>query len=125
VTDPVCSAAPPDPAVVELEPILISARPTAGASMPVPVGEIATRCMSKLDAVAIAALGAPASPLLAGLVAFKAGLELGECIATTLHEVAEDASVRRALEQCADAGGHPESLIAGTLTCEVPVEVAP
>ena len=52
MTDPIRSGGqPPAP---HYEPVLISTDPAHGPSVPVPVGQIALQCLSKLDGAAIA-----------------------------------------------------------------------
>jgi hypothetical protein len=126
--DPVQSTGPapasePEPTVIELEPITISASPSSGPpAVPLPVGDIAVECLSKLIGVAGAVAGAASNPVLGGALAFKSALELGQCAAETTNRIEEEASIRHALETCAAAGGTPIGLLPGQLTCAVPKE---
>jgi hypothetical protein len=125
MTEPLRPAAPsPAPASIELEPVLISARPAASSSVPIPVAEVALECLAKLDGAVLALAARPVHPAIGGLVALKAGLELGQCVAESIGKIREEASVRQALERCAEQGGTPLGLVDGTLTCGVPAEVA-
>ena len=124
MTEPIRSAgSTPAPNVIELEPILISARPSESESVPIPIGKIALECGSELGGVAIAALATRASLLVAGLTAFKAGWDLGECVTETIEENRKEVAVRRALERCAETGGTPVEQIGGGFECSFPEEV--
>jgi hypothetical protein len=124
MTDPIRSSGPaPEHNVIELEPITISASPGSGApAVPMPIGEIAADCLSKLAGVAAAGVTASAMPLVGALVGLKAGLELGECAREVTDRVEQEAAIRHALEQCAAEGGTPLGLLPGELTCGIPVE---
>lgn len=123
MTEPVCT--PPqshEPRAIDIEPVVIKASPSQGApAAPLPVGELAAECLSKLDGVAIAVLAASPNPLLGALVGLKAGLELGQCARETIVRAQEQADIRRAIDQCVNEGGTPIGLLPGQVTCAVPV----
>ena len=124
MTEPIRSAgSAPPPNVIELEPILISARPAESENVPIPVGKIALECAREVGGVALAVIATPANPLVAALAGFKAGLDLGECLAETIDRDRQEVSVRRALERCAAAGGTPIRHADGVLECGVQAEV--
>ncbi|HEY3499332.1 MAG TPA: hypothetical protein VGK73_31805 [Polyangiaceae bacterium] len=121
MTEPIRPPGQAAPATVELEPITITGSASTGASsVPVPIGDIARQCLSKLDGAVLAIAAAPANPVIAVLGAFKAGLELGECAAETVHRTQEEAFVREAIATCAAEGGTPVGYVPGELICAVP-----
>lgn len=132
MTDPIRPAGPTsEPHVIELDPVIITAGadpielksiPVYPMSVPVPLGELATHCLSKLDGVAVAVLAGAADPPLGALMALKSGLEIGECARETVDRVEREAGVRRAIAQCAAEGGTPLGMLPDSLTCAVPVE---
>jgi len=124
MTEPIRSGAPaPEPTVVDLEPITITASPASGPpAAPLPIGELAAECLSEFAGIAAAGVTGLTNPLAGIVVGFKAGLDLGECAADAVQHHAEQASIRHAIETCVAEGGTPIGLLPGELTCAVPAE---
>jgi len=89
----------------------------------VPASELVTECSGKAIGVglAIAAAGG-GNPLIAAIGAFKAGLDVGQCIAKTMNGADQRATEERAIEMCREDGGTPIGTVADELICEMPTE---
>ncbi len=114
------SAEAPAAHTIDLEPIVITERapkPTAG--VPLPIADLVVQCGDEGVAVAAAALSAAANPAIGLIASAGAGGALGACITQTIHHAETEASIRRALDRCLDAGGTPAGAIDGILTCVV------
>lgn len=115
------SSQSPAPPVIDLEPVLITghaSKPAAPA--PVPVKEVARECVAEGVGIAAALLSKGSTNLLAvAAAAGGAGIAFGACVTKTTHQLETDASIRRAIERCVDAGGAPGGAVDGTLHCFV------
>jgi hypothetical protein len=105
---------------IDLEPVVITGRATkAAASVPVPIGDIALQCSDEGASVAVAVLSTAANPAIGLIASAGAGAALGACVTQTVIHAETEASIRRALDRCLDAGGTPAGVIDHTLTCLV------
>jgi hypothetical protein len=121
---------PPSPGVTKL---LEQAQAQSAASKPFvkpPVaskpdlGHTALKCAGEIDALAVLVLGGTRGPLIAGLTAFKVGLDLGKCFARENAAAEQSASNARAISECESHGGTPLGVVDrgdhNELICAVP-----
>jgi hypothetical protein len=84
----------------------------------VPLSELATRCLSELDAIALGA--ASRNPLIAALAGLKAGIDLGYCIEEAQREENLSSFVREAERTCREHGGAPVGVRGDQFICITP-----
>lgn len=118
--DPVTGTSPAIQ-TIDLQPVVITGSATKpGATVPVPIAEVARECVDEASAVAVAVLSrAVTTPTLAVLATGAASLTFGACAAKSIEDKKMEASIRRAIDRCVDGGGMPAGAFDGTLTCIV------
>ena len=122
--DPVGQAPAQSSQPIDVEPVYVSGDARTPASVAEsakpPLMDTAIGCLPKVDGAALALMSVTAaSPLVGVLGAFKAGLELGQCMRRQENAAVEPALIRQALERCAADGGTAVRTVEGKLTCEV------
>ena len=84
-------------------------------------GDIALTCLGEMGGLALGTVGATAlHPMLGTLAAFKAGYDVGKCVALERNAALQAESDARGIAQCEADGGVPVSISAGVVTCLVP-----
>lgn len=89
-------------------------------------GEVALRCLGEVSGVALGVVGATAvGPMIGVLGAFKAGYDVGKCVALERNEALRIEGEARAVGECEASGGIPVAMAAGVVTCLVEKDVQP
>lgn len=111
----------PEPATIDLEPVLITGRLREPPPDPeLDLAQVALGCAEKISATAVALLAATSSAPVAGILgALQAGEELGICIGKAKADAREQASIQRALTECAEDGGTAVGIIQHEVSCLV------
>ncbi|HEY6559816.1 MAG TPA: hypothetical protein VI072_21180 [Polyangiaceae bacterium] len=83
-------------------------------------GDVALRCLGEVSGVALGMVGATAvGPMIGVLGAFKAGYDVGKCVALERNEAHRIEGEARAFGQCETRGGVPVGAAGGVVTCLV------
>lgn len=111
----------PEPHSIDLEPVIVTGRLRKPPPAPeLDVAEVGLGCVEKISASAVALLAATPSVPLAGILgALQAGEELGICLAKADADARAQASVRRALSECAEEGGTALGIVEHAVSCAV------
>jgi len=92
----------------------------------VEVGDMALMCLGDVSGLALGVMGATAlHPMLGAITAFKAGYDLGKCVALERNAALQAQADARAVAQCEARNGTPVGTVGGVMTCLVTQEAQP